>query len=208
MFKKKTPLFFLLSMLLLISTIFPATVYASTYRVQPGDSLFFIAQRFNTTVSAIQQTNNIYGSLIYPGELLYIPSHASRTSTRAAVTATTFSNYEVDLIARMIHAEAEAEPYIGKVAVGAVIINRVKHPDFPNTLHGVLFSPWEFEPVMNNRFWQITPSAEAYAAARDALAGWDPTGGAIYFYNPQLASSWWIFSRQVISRIGKHVFAI
>ena len=111
-------------------------------------------------------------------------------------------------LARIIHAEAESEPYAGKVAVGAVILNRLEDPRFPDDLNGVLFSPWEFEPVMNNRFWQITPSAEAYAAAEEALAGWDPTGGALYFYNPVTSTSPWIFSRPVVTQIGNHVFAL
>lgn len=206
MLTEKTFALLLLGCILLVGTIFPSSVSATTYQVQSGDSLFFIAQRFGTTVDDIKRANGLYGSLIYPGESLYLPKGASPAGSNAV--SASFSNYEVDLIARMIHAEAEAEPYLGKVAVGAVILNRVKHPDFPNNLNDVLFSPWEFEPVMNNRFWQITPSAEAYNAAKDALSGWDPTGGATYFYNPQLASSWWIFTRQVITQIGRHAFAI
>lgn len=111
------------------------------------------------------------------------------------------------LLCRMISAEARGEHYTGQVAVGAVILNRVKHPSFPNTVSGVLFQPGAFSPVSDGQFYSVTITDSARRAAQDALNGYDPTGGAIYFYNPAKSTSKWIFSRPVVLTIGKHVFA-
>ncbi len=116
------------------------------------------------------------------------------------------SNNDVYLLARAIHGEARGEPYIGKVAVAAVILNRVRHPSFPNTVAGVIYQPGAFTAVSDGQI-NLTPNEEALRAARDALNGWDPTYGAIYYYNPAVATSKWIFSRPVHITIGKHVFA-
>ena len=111
------------------------------------------------------------------------------------------------LLAKCIHAEARGEPYVGKVAVGAVILNRVADPNFPNTIYGVIYQPWAFTAVHDGQI-NLEPEAASYQAATDALNGWDPTYGCIYYYNPATASSSWIFSRQTVTTIGKHVFAI
>lgn len=113
---------------------------------------------------------------------------------------------DINLLARAIHAETKGEPYLGQVAVGAVILNRVTHPSFPNTLAGVIYQPCAFEPIKNGSINE-TPNASAYNAAKDALNGWDPTGGAIYFWNPSSATSGWIWTRNITLSIGKHVFA-
>ena len=109
------------------------------------------------------------------------------------------------LLARLISAEARGEPYVGQVAVGAVVLNRVKHPSFPNTIPGVIYQSGAFSCIADGQFDQ--PVAEsAYRAADDALNGWDPTGGAIYYFNPSTATSAWIWSRPLILTIGKHRF--
>ena len=109
------------------------------------------------------------------------------------------------LLARLISAEARGEPYVGQVAVGAVVLNRVEHPSFPNTISGVIYQSGAFTCVTDGQFQQ--PVAEsAYRAARDALNGWDPSGGAIYYFNPATATSKWIWSRPLIVTIGKHRF--
>ena len=109
------------------------------------------------------------------------------------------------LLARLISAEARGEPYVGQVAVGAVVLNRVKHPSFPNTIPGVIYQSGAFSCIADGQFNQ--PVAEsAYRAADDALNGWDPTGGAIYYFNPNTATSAWIWSRPLILTIGKHMF--
>ena len=115
------------------------------------------------------------------------------------------SSSQVDLLARLISAEARGEPYSGPVAVGAVVLNRIKHPSFPNTLPGVIYQSGAFTCITDGQFNQ--PVAEsAYRAARDALNGVDPSGGAIYYFNPSTATSSWIWSRPLITVIGKHRF--
>lgn len=113
---------------------------------------------------------------------------------------------DITLLAMAIHGEARGEPYVGQVAVAAVILNRVKHPSFPNTIAGVIFQPGAFTAVDDGQIY-LTPNNESYKAARDALNGWDPTGGAIYYWNPATATSKWIWTREVTLKIGKHWFA-
>ena len=109
------------------------------------------------------------------------------------------------LLARLISAEARGEPYVGQVAVGAVVLNRVRHPSFPSTVSGVIYQTDAFTCVSDGQFNQ--PIAEsAYRAAQDALNGWDPSGGAIYYFNPATATSQWIWSRPLIVTIGNHRF--
>lgn len=130
------------------------------------------------------------------------------TPARQTIAARGVSrNDNVDLLARVIAAEAQGEPYTGQVAVGAVILNRISSPQFPNTLSGVIFQPHAFESVSNGLIWRRTPSATAYRAARDALNGWDPTYGSVFFWNPYKPVSGWIWSRPIVTQIGKHVFA-
>ena len=111
------------------------------------------------------------------------------------------------LLAKCIHAEARGEVYEGMVAVGAVILNRVASPEFPNTVYGVIYQPWAFTAVNDGQI-NLEPNAKAYQAAQDALNGWDPTYGCLFYYNPAVATSQWIYSRQVVCTIGRHVFAL
>ena len=115
------------------------------------------------------------------------------------------SSGDVWLLARLISAEARGEPYVGQVAVGAVVLNRVRHPSFPSTVSGVIYQTDAFTCVSDGQFNE--PIAEsAYRAAQDALGGWDPSGGAIYYFNPATATSRWIWSRPLIVTIGNHRF--
>ncbi|HWP79181.1 MAG TPA: spore cortex-lytic enzyme [Candidatus Acidoferrum sp.] len=119
--------------------------------------------------------------------------------------STSTGDLDVNLLARVISAEARAEPYQGQVAVGAVIMNRIEHPSFPNTLPGVVYQPGAFSCMDDGQINQ--PVAEsAYRAAKDAIAGVDPSGGAVYYYNPVTATNKWIRSLPIIKTIGKHVF--
>ena len=111
----------------------------------------------------------------------------------------------VELLARVISAEARGEPYSGQVAVGAVILNRVEHPSFPNTVAGVVYQPGAFTCMVDGQIDQPVADS-AYRAARDALNGTDPSGGAIYYFNPSTATSAWIWSRPLIKVIGSHRF--
>lgn len=118
-----------------------------------------------------------------------------------------FSEGDVQLLASIISAESRGEPYEGQVAVGAVIMNRIAHPSFPNTLSGVIYQPNAFSCLYDGGI-NAAVADSAYQAAREAFNGSDPTGGAIYYYNPAKATSQWIFSRQVVATIGAHRFAI
>lgn len=115
------------------------------------------------------------------------------------------SDGDVYLLARLISAEARGEPYIGQVAVGAVVMNRIKHPSFPNSLSGVVYQSGAFSCMYDGQFDQPI-SDSAYKAAREALNGADPTGGAIYYFNPATATSAWIWSRPHLLTIGRHRF--
>ncbi len=109
------------------------------------------------------------------------------------------------LLSKAIQAEAEAEPYIGKVAVGAVLLNRVANSKFPNSLSGVVYQNRALESVSNGRM-SVQPSASSRKAARDALNGWDPTYGSLYFWNPYKKVSKWIWTRKIVVQYGDHVF--
>ena len=120
---------------------------------------------------------------------------------------TSVSNNDLYLLAKCVHAEARGESYTGQVAVAAVILNRVKSADFPNTIAGVIYQPWAFTCTHDGQI-DLEPDRAAYQAAQDALNGWDPTYGSLYYYNPVTATSKWVFDRQTVTVIGKHVFAI
>ena len=125
----------------------------------------------------------------------------------AALTATVYRETELTLLARLVSGEARGEPYIGQVAVAAVVLNRVKHAAFPNTISGVIFQTGAFDAVWDGQF-DMEPSESCYRAARDAMNGWDPTGGCVYYYNPSTATNEWILTRTVQLTIGQHAFAI
>ncbi len=139
------------------------------------------------------------------------PDGIAGPATLAKIGLPTSSNSSyssnVTLLARVISGEARGESYEGQVAIAAVILNRVKHSSFPNSIAGVVYQENAFTAVSDGQI-NITPSQSCYNAARDALNGWDPTGGAIYYYNPVTATSSWIRSRKIIKTIGKHVFCV
>ena len=114
---------------------------------------------------------------------------------------------DAQLLARAVNGEARGEPYTGQVAVAAVILNRVKHSSFPNTISGVIYQPGAFTAVSDGQInVAISENSTVYKACRDAMNGWDPSGGAIYYFNPDTATSSWIWSRELIVQIGKHRF--
>lgn len=129
----------------------------------------------------------------------------SSSSSGGGSSSSSPNEANIELLARVINGEARGEPYEGQVAVGAVVLNRVDHPSFPNSISGVVYQKGAFTAVDDGQI-----NAEMYAsshrAARDALNGWDPTGGAIYYYNPRTATNQWIRTREVICTIGEHVF--
>jgi N-acetylmuramoyl-L-alanine amidase len=114
---------------------------------------------------------------------------------------------DLDLLSRVVMGEATGEPFTGQVAVAAVILNRTQSPEFPSTIAGVVYDIDAFESVTNGLIWSRSPSDEEIRAAELALNGWDPTGGALFFWNPSKPVSPWIWSRPIITQIGGHVFA-
>ncbi|MGJ7922183.1 spore cortex-lytic enzyme [Neobacillus sp. LXY-4] len=138
----------------------------------------------------------------------YKPATAgAKNPTKATSTNTPngFSQNDIKLMANAVHGEARGEPYVGQVAVAAVILNRVNSQSFPNTVSGVIFEPGAFTAVADGQIW-LTPNATSKKAVQDALNGWDPTGEAIYYFNPATATSKWIWGRPQIKKIGKHIF--
>ena len=134
-----------------------------------------------------------------PKTLLYLGLGSSSGSSGG------FSSNEIYLLAKVIEAEARGESYTGQVAVGAVILNRVDHSSFPDSISGVVYQSGAFDCVYDSN-WAVEPGSNAKKAAQDAINGWDPTGGAIYYYNPAKTSNQWIRSRTVVSVIGRHYF--
>lgn len=175
----------------------PTIVDASSYTVKSGDSLWKIANNYGVSLASLQQSNNNIGHMIYPGQSIMIPS--------------TLSTSDQDLIARMVQAEAKGESYAGKVAVATVILNRVDHKEFPNTVSGVIYERsagghYAFTPVQNGTINQAA-DAESKRAVKEALAYRGQGQGSIYFYNPTTAKSSWILTREVTITIGNHRFA-
>ncbi len=129
------------------------------------------------------------------------------TISGSSSSGTSQSSNDLHLLAKCVHAEARGEPYTGQVAVAAVILNRVKSSSFPNTISGVIYQPYAFTAVNDGQI-NLSPNSTAYKAAQDALNGWDPTYGCLYYYNPKTATSSWIWSRQTVVTIGNHIFAL
>ena len=129
------------------------------------------------------------------------------TLTSGSSSNSSYNSSDVYLLAKCIYAESRGEPYLGQVAVGAVVLNRVKSSAFPNSISGGIYQPYAFTAVLDGQI-NLEPNETAYSAARDAMNGWDPTNGCLYYYNPATATSSWIWSRTVKLTIGKHRFAV
>lgn len=136
--------------------------------------------------------------------IIYVINMLPKEEVQAASSG---RSSDVQLIARAINGEARGEPYEGQVAIGAVILNRVKDSRFPNTIAGVIYQSGAFTAVADGQINQaMEDEATVMKAARDAMNGWDPTGGAVYYFNPATATNKWIWSRPLIKTIGKHRF--
>ena len=139
--------------------------------------------------------------------ILTVFSLLTVTVLRYPTTRVYAATSDLQLMARAVNGEARGEPYTGQVAVAAVILNRVKHSSFPNTIAGVIYQPGAFTAVSDGQInAPISDDSTVYKACRDAMTGWDPSGGAIYYFNPDTATSSWIWSRELIVQIGKHRF--
>lgn len=196
MFKKTLIIGISLTMLAL--GVIPA--FAAVHNVQNGDSLYKIAVNNGTTVNQLKDSNGLGGSLILPGTQLVVPD--------SKVPQKDVNNHDLDLLARLVTAEASGEPFKGKVAVASVIINRITDTKFPATIAGNIFKPHQFESVSNGLIWQ-QPTEDSYKAAEVALKGWDPTYGSKYFFNPaKINGPSWVWTRTIKERIGNHVFGV
>ena len=179
---------------------------AGSYTVQWGDSLFEIARKYGVSIAALKGANGLAGNTIKPGQVLTIPGVDGQAGS-PAVSGQSLSEADIDLMARAVYAEARGEVYEGQVAVAAVILNRLNNPVFPRSISGIIYQPYAFSSVNDGQI-NMTPDDQAYKAVRDAINGWDPTGGAMYFWNPDTSSSTWIHSRTVIKQIGSHIFGV
>jgi N-acetylmuramoyl-L-alanine amidase len=161
-----------------------------------------------TPQQGTQQSNQGQGAQNQGGQSQNTGNNNAATPERntAAVNVPQgFSQNDIELMANAVYGEARGEPYEGQVAVAAVILNRVESSSFPNTVAGVIFEPRAFTAVADGQIW-LTPNEKAKEAVLDAINGWDPTGNAIYYFNPDTATSSWIWGRPQIKRIGKHIF--
>lgn len=178
------------------------------YTVREGDNLTTIAEKNGVTVSSLIRANRLSSTVIYPKQVIIIPG---RNPDYDLAVSRGFTREDVGLLARIIYAEARGESFTGQVAVGAVILNRLQHGEFPKTIREVVMQKqsgtYQFSPVEDGSI-NLVPDEIAICAAIQAMAGHDPTNGALYFYNPDTASDQWIKTLPVISRIGNHVFAL
>jgi N-acetylmuramoyl-L-alanine amidase len=160
----------------------------------------------------------VLGVTVAGAGLTYVRSHAPNDSVSKDVEwsapakkkkkqfhPSRISANDLKLMANAVYGEARGEPYLGQVAIAAVILNRVESPSFPDTPAAVIFEPGAFTAVADGQIW-LTPNEKAKKAVRDSLSGWDPTGGCLYYFNPATATSKWIWSRPQVKRIGKHIF--
>lgn len=184
-----------------------AAASGSSYQVQSGDTLYLIAKKYGVTVDALKKANGLSGSYLWVGQTLKIPTTSKSSITTNSVY--NLSQSDIDLLARLVRAESEGEPYIGQVAVAATILNRLKDPRYPNTIPGIIYQVdngcYQYSPVLDGRI-NLVPTASAYKAVQAALTGWDPSNGANGFYNPSMTNSRWVRSHPVTVRIGNHVF--
>lgn len=199
--------------------IYPGQVLnvpGTEYAVKSGDTLYIISQRYGISFYSLKKANNEWDNYIYPGQKLVLPGVASAQSTKAlsqapAATAKAVVPYtanDLDLLARLITAEAENQPYTAKVGVAAVVINRVQGDDFADTIKGVIYEKisgyYQFTPVENG--WINKPASEsAKKAAYEALQGNDPTKGAMFYFDDSTKNKW-LWSKPIALRSGNMVF--
>lgn len=191
---------FILLFFATLGTLFFFTNDASAntiHTVQPGDTFWKLGVKYGVSVHSIKKLNNRTSDMLYVGERIKIPASVSES--------------EKDLLARLVLAEAQGEPYAGKVAVATVVLNRVDHPGFPNTVHDVIYERtstghYAFTPVANGQI-NKPADAESIRAVNEALAFRGQGSGSLYFYNPKTATNQWIKSRPITVIIGNHVFA-
>ena len=185
-------------------------VSPAIHKVATGDTLFNIAKQYGVTVEGLKAANHLQNDTIYIGQTLTIGNGSSSAEAQMAQSSA-ISAEDKDLLSRLVEAEAKGEPYQGKVAVAMVVLNRVASPEFPNSVHDVIYQQlenggYQFTPVANGAINQPA-SDESKRAVDEALASQDPVNDALYFYNPEIATNDWVKTQQVTAVIGNHVFA-
>ncbi len=208
----------LIIFLCIFSFILPINVYALSRRGSRGTEVRNIQSRLSSWGYNPGPVDGIYGAKTEAAVKRFqrnnklTPDGIAGPATLAKIGLPTGSssgsyNSNVNLLARIINGEARGESYTGQVAIAAVVLNRVKHSSFPNSIAGVIYQPGAFTAVDDGQI-NLTPSQSCYNAARDALNGWDPTYGSIYYYNPNTATNSWIRTRKITTQIGRHVFCV
>lgn len=185
------------------------------YTVKSGDTMYLIAKKYGVPLDSLIKANNGLSDLIYPGQKIIIPAGGNSTTTQSTTTSRgssrpviPYTASELDLLARLVRAEAENQPYKAKVAVAAVVVNRVKSPEFANTISGVIYEKisgyYQFTPVENG--WINRPATqECIQAAKDALYGADPSNGALFYFDDS-ATNKWLWSKPIRAWIGNMVY--
>lgn len=200
--------------LFLILSIFTVTAYSLSQFGSKSSEVVEIQTRLKKWGYYSGEIDGIFGTATKKAVISFQKKNGlvadgiagSKTLAAMGISSTVQNNSsDYQLLARIISAEARGEPYMGQVAVGAVVLNRIEHPSFPDTMSGVIYQKGAFSCLNDGQFYEPI-SESAYRAAKDAINGLDPSGGAIYYYNPKIATSKWIFSRPVITTIGDHRF--
>uniref|UniRef100_UPI00403F79F6 spore cortex-lytic enzyme n=1 Tax=Paenibacillus sp. FSL R10-2734 TaxID=2954691 RepID=UPI00403F79F6 len=211
----KTKIF---TLLLLLGLVSMATMIGSasaapvlTVGSSSGD-VWDLQYRLKTLDFYTQPLDGVYGSQTKTAVAKFQKAYGlsadgvAGTKTWNALKKYTLNINEMDILAKVIYSEARGEPYKGQVAVGAVVMNRIQSSQFPNNIKDVVFQKGAFTAVSDGQYW-LTPNRTAYLAALDAVRGWDPTTNSLYYFNPDTATSAWIWSRPQNLKIGKHIFA-
>lgn len=205
---------FLIAIALIATAALPGTAEASV-QLQPGSTggdVWDLQYRLKTLGYYELPMDGVYGPHTAEAVRKYqrnygLPADGiAGKKTWASLKKHTLNRSEMDIMARIIYSEARGEPYTGQVAVGAVVMNRIRSPLFPDNIRDVVFQPGAFTAVDDGQYW-LTPNRTAYLAALDAVRGWDPTGGSLYYFNPDTATSKWIWTRKQTVKIGRHIFA-
>ncbi|ALN97746.1 spore cortex-lytic enzyme [Bacillus phage vB_BpuM-BpSp] len=211
----------MLTLLFLLSVPVLSAQAETLYNVKKGDTLWGISRTYNITLSDLRKENNKWDDLILVNQKIKIPEGKVPQYTKKEVSKvkkqsvseyksqsknTSVAQNERELLAKLVRAEAENEPYAGKVAVAKVVLNRVDSPKFPNTITGVIYQRGQFSPVTNGAI-NRSATAESYRATDQALNTRGQGTDALYFYNPKIATNHWQASLTVVNRIGGHVFS-
>ena len=223
MIKFRRTIAVLMVLVILISAMLPAAVLAENLRYgSRGDKVKELQQKLKRCVYYTGSIDGIFGSgtqaavknfqkkngltadgIVGPKTAAALGMNLTSSSSSSGSSSS--SSGDLYLLARLVHGEARGEPYKGKVAVAAVVLNRVKSSSFPNTIAGVIYQRGAFDTVSEGQI-NMQPDNESIRTARDAMTGWDPSNGCLYYYNPKTATSRWMLSRPVLLRIGQHAF--